>query len=73
MASLSALKHSAKVSANARGHKLGVWTTNEARGMAYAECLVSDCHAWVQVEREPAANSIDVGGSAVAINCPAKG
>jgi hypothetical protein len=73
MATLSALKRSAKASATVRGHKLGAWTTNEARGMAYAECLVAACHAWVQVETKPAANSIEVGGSAVALNCPARG
>jgi hypothetical protein len=72
MVSLSSLRRSAAKSAAARGHELGTWTTDTARGRAYAECVVADCRAWVQVEINPAANSIDIGGSAVALGCPAQ-
>jgi hypothetical protein len=29
------------------------------------------CGAWVRINTNPAANEIDIGGPAVALNCPA--
>jgi hypothetical protein len=72
MASLLTLKRQAGAGARWRGHKLGKWQspTGWADDRAYAECGNAGCHASVSVDVTPAPNGIDIGGSAVAVNCP---
>ncbi len=48
-----------------RKHRLD-WTIYNDR-VALGQC---SCGAWVQVETNPMPNSIDIGGPAVAIDCP---
>ncbi len=62
---LETLKREASESAAWRGHTLGPWQDSGKR--SYAEC---ECGAGVQVDTKPPANGINIGGSAVAINCP---
>ena len=64
------LKKEAMDAAKWRGHKFsGKWQVDRKSFMR--ECSV--CKAWVAVELKPAPNSIDIGGSAVALNCPVGG
>ena len=52
-----------------RGHEMEHFT-HFRKGVgwnAFSHCL--KCNAWVQIETNPLPNSIDIGGSAVAINC----
>jgi len=67
--SLLALKREARHAVQQRGHRLGAWIPSHA-GRACAECAV--CGAWVTVNRYPMPNEIEVGGSAVAIECRVK-
>ena len=69
MSDLLTLKAQANESAERRGHKLA-WSGpyhGESRSVEYAEC--ERCEAFVSVSTRPMPNEIDVGGSAVAINC----
>lgn len=59
------LKEEALESAEWRGHDMGGWNSYKA---PYCECV--KCGAFVQVDSSPAPNGIDIGGDAVAINCP---
>jgi hypothetical protein len=65
---MRALKESAAESATWRGHSL-IWEyfSNEN---ALGTCRT--CGAEVQCLLHPAPNQIDIGGEAVALNCPAK-
>lgn len=67
MASLRSLKREAIKSAEFLGHKMGRWSDNPDLTSAVSICTI--CGASVYVETDPAPNSIDVGGSAVAIGC----
>lgn len=64
---LDTLKKNAIKTAKSRGHKMGGWTDGYESRSSVCECTV--CDAWVQVETEPAPNSIDIGGPAIAVNC----
>ncbi len=48
-----------------RGHEMGHW--QKTRGGAYSRC--QRCDAQVTVKVDPMPNSIDIGGSAVALHC----
>lgn len=71
------LKAEALASCRARGHKIlrihelryGYSSPTNRRGAA--KCSV--CAAWVQVTDHPAPNETEVGGPAVATNCPTDG
>lgn len=67
--SLATLKRKAQSATHARGHRMA-WTLylEEPRGpFLYAQCR--NCGAYVQVLDKPRANEIEIGGTAVAINC----
>jgi hypothetical protein len=79
MPNLDDLKKEADASATWRQHHLGPWDDTRhgsARDLAagydrqtsIAECR---CGAYVQVDTNPPPNGIDIGGSAVAVNCTA--
>ena len=62
------LKKEAMESAQWRGHKFsGKWDKHDRLPIFMRECIV--CAAFVAVDLSPAPNGIDIGGSAVAINC----
>ena len=71
MRTLPTLKREAGKAATWRGHHLTAWYTDASRGFASSRCATIGCRAWVQVESNPPPNGIDIGGSAVAVNCPA--
>ena len=64
MRDLSNLKARAKRAVGKRGHQLGPWERDGH--VAHATC---GCGAWVQVNVYPRANSLAVGGPAVAQQC----
>ena len=67
--SLLDLKRQADDAASRRGHRLE-WARpwhGEYRSVQSAECAA--CGATVSVSTRPMPNEIDVGGSAVAVNC----
>jgi hypothetical protein len=54
-----------------RGHdiyNLDITQRGENRMTGYMECR--NCTAYVQVDTNPPANGIDIGGTSVALNCP---
>lgn len=67
MTTLRTLKKNARKSAEWRGHKLGRFSIQHY-GRAYARC--ENCNASVCVNTRPMPNQIDIGGDAVAVNCP---
>lgn len=63
------LKKEAMEAAKWRGHKFsGAWW--QGSHTFGRNCVV--CDAWVLVDTKPAPNSIDIGGTAVALNCPVR-
>lgn len=67
-APIQSLIDQAKDSASRRGHVLNSFSqATGARGRTSAEC--ASCGAWVQVDTDPPANGVDVGGPAVAVDC----
>ncbi len=58
------LRRSAASSAHWRGHRLRWTDLDPAR--AHGLCK---CGAWVTVDTRPPANGIDIGGTAVVLNC----
>ncbi len=52
-----------------RGHTMGAWTTRNYGEYACGSCECVVCHAQVTVVTDPLPNSIDIGGSAVALHC----
>lgn len=76
MRKIDRLRKEALQSCKARGHVMGRFIHTKAKCnthtfhyFAYAEC--KECKASVHLETHPAPNSIDIGGAAVAVNCPA--
>lgn len=69
MPGLDTLQREAEAAAKRRGHKLGKWNIyhGESRSLANNECK---CGAWVQCNTKPMPNQIDIGGNALALNCP---
>lgn len=75
MTALDSLEAEARQAAVRRGHDLSHWREDReqpARASAQASCLKPDCTAWVQVQVAPPPNGIDIGGPAVALNCPSQ-
>lgn len=52
---------------NFRGHKMEAW--RDSPDLKSSECTCRVCKAWMRVETNPSPNSIDIGGSAVAVGC----
>lgn len=63
---LTELIFDADKSARWRKHSINWSVINYEKGYAYGEC---HCGAWVQCRTNPAPNQIDIGGSAMGINC----
>jgi hypothetical protein len=61
---LANLKARARRAVGRRGHQLGRWERDGHR--AHATCR---CGAWVQVNVDPQANSLDIGGPALTQSC----
>lgn len=61
------LEQSALDSAQFRGHKMS--TFQRIIETTRSESVCSDCEAYVQVDTRPAPNGIDIGGTAIALNC----
>jgi hypothetical protein len=72
MPALDQLQQEATECCERRGHKLGKWNIfhGESRSLANNECTV--CGAEVQCNSRPMPNQIEIGGDALALNCPAK-
>ena len=72
MASLGELRRAARDGAQKRGHRLqwGSPYHGESRSLQSATCANGECGAWVQVNSKPEPNGIDIGGSAMALDCP---
>jgi len=69
---IRACKITAREGAAWRGHDMTAWSTvtlQSGEQQFHAECRV--CKAYMRVSPDPAPNGIDVGGTAVALNCPA--
>ena len=67
------LKKEAIESCKWRGHKMGRFEHGGAGRhiTALAHCTNPNCDGWVFVDTFPPPDGIDIGGSAVALNCPA--
>lgn len=65
--SLITLKREAVQACRARRHIMDEFENNRERTRANAHCLC--CPAWVQVETNPAPNSINIGGPALTQTC----
>lgn len=64
------LSRQARAAARARGHRMARFAlvrTSATHPVWSTQCM--DCHAFMQVNTNPYPNEIDIGGSAVAINC----
>jgi len=61
------LRAEARKAATWRGHKLSPFNLDD-----YAICLNPGCTAQVMIETNPAPNSTDIAGRAVAMNCPCR-
>ena len=66
--SLRSLKEEARSAAEWRGHILYDFVTFKDGNRARSACWL--CGAEVDVITDPAPNEIDIGGTAVALNCP---
>ncbi len=72
MGKLERLKEQAEQSAEFRGHILGPWKSNlifqtKKRAVELSICIY--CGEWAEVDTCPLPNGIDVGGTAVAVEC----
>lgn len=66
------LKNEAIEAAQWRGHDL-IWDSNSKTDHSeIGDCINAGCDAYVMIDTKPAANGIDIGGPAVALNCPAR-
>ena len=69
------LKREGKGTAKWRGHNLSTFKTITKAGtnIIMAEARCKKCNRIVIVNTHPAPNEIDIGGSAVAMNCKSSG
>jgi len=68
MRKIERLKKEALEACMFRGHPMGRWKRTEYwRNLI---CVCETCGAQVVVDANPPANSIDICGDAVALNCP---
>lgn len=67
------LRRDARRAAAGRGHAMGRFSPLlPSRGVGgYSDATCSVCGAGVRIETAPAANSINIGGEAVAVGCTA--
>jgi hypothetical protein len=73
-ASLTTLQARAATLAQRQGHTMSEWFPSEMReGRAFARCLTKTCIAELVVTAKPAANEVDILGTAVALECPYPG
>ncbi len=66
------LKRDARAAATWRGHSMRLFIpvgTREYKPIQWAACC-RNCSAAMVVNIKPAPNEIDIGGTAVALNCP---
>ena len=68
MDNIEKLKKEAIEACNFRGHDMGDWEDSITENWSYSRCR--NCSKQVTVETNPAPNSIDISGEAVAIGCP---
>jgi hypothetical protein len=68
MPTLNTLKRRAARAAKVRGHVLGRFQTHRKDYSAFTRCKV--CGMGVDVITRPLPNEIEIGGQAVALNCP---
>jgi len=69
--SMKQLQREAKESCEWRGHSMIPWQYHSFwKNITYSSC--SKCSGFVQCDTAPPPNGIDIGGSAVAENCPIK-
>lgn len=61
------LKRKAREAAESRGHLMGRFSSNVKGTSASSQCM--HCHCFAHVNVRPQPNDIDIGGSAVALNC----
>lgn len=66
MKTLLQLKREATTACKQQGHTMYAWYNF---GTVAARSVCVHCRKEVQVETQPLANSIDIGGEAVALNC----
>ena len=70
------LKEEAIKSCNNRGHKMKNFTATIPGGHysrpRFFTSICRDCNMYVQVIPKPQPNEIDIGGTAVALNCKGK-
>ena len=71
MRSLAVLRRDAASTTSRRGHRMN-WEYSkrdyaDPRCSAIGTCV--RCGAWVQIMNDPAPNQIDIGGTAVAVDC----
>jgi len=70
MADLGTLRERATKAAKMWGHEIK-WQTpyhGESRSNQLGQCTI--CDAYVAIHTKPYPNEIEIGGSAVAMNCP---
>ena len=67
MTKLNRLKREARDAAEWRGHTLARFRASDTR-YHFAQC--TQCNQGVSVTLTPRPNEIDIGGEAVALNCP---
>ena len=63
------LAREAKKSAIFRGHTLSKWEWKELPTRTVGTAYCEKCNRYVTVDTNPAPNSIDIGGSAIAVSC----
>lgn len=66
---MNKLKQEALQSTKFRGHVMNEWEEGTHTWSDYARCECIKCGMDVQVETTPAPNSIDIGGTALALSC----
>jgi len=69
------LKREARFMARFRGHRLfPIRRTdtfiNKNSGHARGAAKCRNCPAWVQIDIQPEANGVDIGGPAISTHCP---
>ena len=72
MSSLDKKRGEATLQATFRGHTIKWCNPHHGEGNSIQDGYCVECGAWVQVCTNPPANSVDIGGPAVAVNCGTK-
>ena len=63
------LEREALESCRNRGHKMGKWVAHSHNGRPFYRSVCRVCGMYVDVRPEPHPNEINIGGTAVALNC----